>query len=129
MIQKTSTAQHLQLGQKFQAAHYTCTNGSSFGKCEKDYHGVDLSNGFLTEKAGMETMKYISISQRIKNIKEPLNENILNYYTILFDGTSSSKCADEKELLVIKFCVEGKPIFHVMSLKEPEECNAEGIKE
>ena len=101
----------------------------NFGKFEKDYHGVDLSNGFLTDKAGVEIMKCISINQRIKNIMELLNENILNYYSILFDGASSSKCVDEKELFVIKLCVEGKPIFHVMSLEEPEECNAEGIKE
>ena len=74
-------------------------------------------------------MKYISISQRIKNITEPPNENILNYYSILFAGASSSKCVDEKELFVIKLCVEDKPIFHAMSLKEPKECNAEGIKE
>ena len=74
-------------------------------------------------------MKYISISQRIKNITELLNENILNYYSVLFDGASSSKRLDEKELFVVKLCVEGKPIFHVMSLEEPEQRNAEGIKE
>ena len=100
-------AQRLQLGRKFQLAHFTCANGNSFksyenfGKFEKDYHGVDLGNGFLTDKAGAEIMKYISISQRIKNITEPLNENILNYYSVLFDGASSSKCVDEKELFVI----------------------------
>ena len=74
-------------------------------------------------------MKYISISQRIKNIMEPLNENILNYYSILFDGASSSKCVDEKELFVIKLCVANKPIFDVMPLEEPKDCNSEGIKE
>ena len=73
-------------------------------------------------------MKYISISQRLKNIMEPLNENILNYYSVLFDDASSSKGVDEKELFVIKLCVEGKLIFQVMSLEEPEEFNAEGIK-
>ena len=56
---------------------------------------------FLIDKAGTEIMKYISISQRIKNITEPLNENILNYYSVLFDGASSFKCVDEKELFVI----------------------------
>ena len=107
MIQKTSAAQRLQLRRKFQLAHFTCANGNSFklyenfGKFEKDYHGVDLGNGFLTDKASAEIMKYISISQRIKNITEPLNENILNYYSVLFDGASSSKCVDEKELFVI----------------------------
>ena len=110
MIKKTSGAQRLQLGQKSQLADYTCAYSNSFKlyenfrKFEKDYHGVDLGNGFLTDKAGVEIMKYISISQRIKNITEPLNENILNYYSILFDGTSSSKCVDEKELFVIKSC-------------------------
>ena len=108
MIQKTA-AECLQLGQKFQLAHFICTNGNSFKlyknfvKFEKDYHGVDLSNGFLTDKAGTEIIKYISISQRIK-IMEPLNENILDYYSVLFDGTSSSKYVDEKELFVIKLC-------------------------
>ena len=52
---------------------------------------------------------------------EPLNENILNYYSVLFDDASSTKGVDEKELFVIKLCVEGKPIFQVMSLEEPEE--------
>ena len=59
-------------------------------KFEKDYHGVDLGNGFLTDRAGAEIMKYISISQRIKNITKPLNKNILNYYSVLFDCASSS---------------------------------------
>ena len=95
----------------------------------KKTHDVDLGNGFLTDKAATEILKYISISQRIKNITEPLNENILNYYSILFDGASSCKCVDEKELFVIKLCAEGKPIFHVMPLEVPEKCNAEGIKE
>ena len=35
---------------------------------------------------------------------EPINENILNYYSMLFDGATSSKCVDEKELF-IKLCV------------------------
>ena len=110
MIQKTSAAQCLQLGQKFQLAHFVCANGNlfklykNFVKFEKDYHGIDLSNGFLTDKAGTEIIKYISISQRIKNIMEPINKNILNYYSVLFDGTSSFKCVDEKELFVTKLC-------------------------
>ena len=54
MIKKPLAAQHLQLGWKFQLTHFTWANGSSFklyknfGKFEKDYHGVDLGNGFLT---------------------------------------------------------------------------------
>ena len=62
MTQKTLAAQCLQLGRKFQLAHYNCANGNSFksyenfGKFEKDYHGVDLGHGFLTDKAGAKIM-------------------------------------------------------------------------
>ena len=56
-----------------------------------------------------------------------MNENIVNYYSILFDGASSAKCVDEKELFIMKTCVQGKPAFNVMSLEEPDECNVDGI--
>ena len=134
MLQKMTAAQRLQLGRKFQLAHYTTLNAKSFksyanfAAFEKEYHDVDLGNSYLTDKAGAEIMKYISISQRMTNITEPLNNDILYYYSVLFDGASSSKCVDEKELFVIKMCVDGQPTFNVMSLEEPEECNAEGIK-
>ena len=65
----------------------------------------------------------------MNNITEPLNDNIINYYSVLFDGASSAKCIDEKELFMTKTCVEGSPTFNVMSLEEPEECTAAGIKE
>ena len=58
-----------------------------------------------------------------------MNENIVNYYSILFDGASSEKCVDEKELFILKTCLQGKPTFNVMSLEEPDECNADGINE
>ena len=47
---------------------YLCNGNSfiksyeNFRKFEKYYHGIDLSNGFLTNSAGMEIMKYISIN-------------------------------------------------------------------
>ena len=53
----------------------------------------------------------------------------MNYYSILFDGASSEKCVDEKELFILKTCLQGKPTFNVMSLEEPDECNADGINE
>ena len=53
----------------------------------------------------------------------------MNYYSILFDGASSVKCVDEKELFIMKTCIQGKPTFNVMSLEEPDECNADGINE
>ena len=96
---------------------------------KKNYHNVDLGSSYLTDKAGTEIMKYLSLSKRFKKITQPLNENIVNYYSILFDGASSAKCVDEKELFIMKTCVQGKPTFNVMSLEEPDECNADGINE
>ena len=53
----------------------------------------------------------------------------MNYYSILFDGANSAKCVDEKELFIMKTCIQGKPTFNVMPLEEPDECNADGINE
>ena len=134
MLQKMTAAQRLQLGRKLQLAHFTSSNAksfksySNFAAFEKKYHNVDLGNGYLTDKAGAEIVKYISISQQITNITEPLNNDVLHYYSVLLDGASSAKCIDEKELFVMKTCADGQPTFNVMSLEEPEECNAEGIK-
>ena len=133
MIQGITTAKRVQLGRKFQLAHFIFTTGKSFksyetfGAFEKNYHNVDLGSSYLTDKAGAEIMKFISLSERFKKITQPLNENIVNYYSILFDGASSAKCVDEKELFIMKTCVQGKPTFNVMSLEEPDECNADGI--
>ena len=135
MIQGITTAKRVQLGRKFQLAHFICATGKSFksyetfGAFEKNYHNVDLGSSCLTDKAGTEIMKYISLSERFKKITQPLNENIVNYYSILFDGASSAKCVDEKELFIMKTCVQGKPTFNVMSLEEPDECNVDGINE
>lgn len=75
-------------------------------------------------------IKYISFSRRMTNITEPLNNNVLHYYySVLFDGASSAKCVDEKGLFIIKTCELGQPTFNVISLEEPEECNAQGIKQ
>ena len=106
------------------AIHLSCMKISESLK-KTIYHGVDLDTGFLTDKGGAEIMKYMNISQRIKNITEKilLTKNILNHYSVQFDGTSSSKCVDEKEVFLIKLCVEGKPVFHVISFEEPKECN------
>ena len=35
---------------------------------------------------------------------------------------------DEKELYIMKTAHKGEMKFHVMSLEEPEEANAEGLK-
>ena len=115
--------------------HFKCTKGKSFksyetfGGFEKNYHIVDLGSSYLTDKMGAEIMKYISLSKRFKKITQPLNENIVNYYSILFDGASIAKCVDEKEHFIMKTCIQGKPTFNVMSLEEPDEFNVDSINE
>ena len=62
-------------------------------------------------------------------ITEPLNNNAINYYSILNDGSSSAKTTDEKEIFLITTAAKGTPKFEVMSLEEPKSCDAEGLKE
>ena len=135
MIQCITSAKRVQLGRKFQLAHFICTMGKSFkshetfGTFEKNYHNVDLGSSYLTDKAGAKIMKYISLSQRFKKITQPLNENIVHHYSILFDGAGSAKCVDEKELFITKTCVQGKSSFNVLPLEKPDECNPDRINE
>ena len=74
MIQGITTAKRVQLGRKFQLAHFIFTTGKSFksyetfGAFEKNYHNVDLGSSYLTDKAGTEIMKYISLSKRFKKL-------------------------------------------------------------
>ena len=108
MIQGITATKWVQLGRKFQLAHFICTTGKSFksnetfGTFEKNYHNVGLGSSYFTDKADIEIMKYISLSERLIKTTQPLNENIVNYYSILFDGASTAKCVDEKELFIMK---------------------------
>ena len=78
MIQGITAAKRVQLGRKFQLAHFICTTGKSFKSYEtfaafemkllphskKNYHNVDLGSSYLTDKVGTEIMKYLSLSKR-----------------------------------------------------------------
>ena len=70
MIQGINAAKRVQLGRKFQLAHFMCATGKSFesyetfGTFEKNYHNVDLGSSYLKDQAGAEIMKYISLSER-----------------------------------------------------------------
>ena len=130
------TAHHkAQLTKKIQLAHFMASNCKSFKNYakfvnfEKKHHDVDLGSSYLNEKSAAEMVKYISISKRITGITEPFNNGELNYYSVCFDGSSTAKTVDEKELFVIKFCQEGVPKYQVMSLEEPSEANSAGLKE
>ena len=67
-------------------------------------------------------------SFRKQSITDPLNNGKVRYYSSMNDGSSSAKTNDEKELYLIKTAPDGSPKFSVLSLEEPENANAEGLK-
>ena len=121
-----------QLIMKFQLAHFIAVQGKSFKlyqdfvHFEKNVHHVALGSGFLTDTACREMLTYLSKSIVKSKITVPLNKGLMQYYSIHNDGSSSAKTMDEKELFIMKSAHDG--IVKFMSLEEPEEANAEGLK-
>ena len=71
---------------------------------------------------------FLSKSIVAQNITDPLNSESRIYFSLLFDGSSSAKTMDEKELYVIKTCDNGKARFDVLALEQPDDTNANGLK-
>jgi len=123
-----------QLVKKFQLAHFVAARGkpfklySDFVKFERNVHSVNLGTGFLTDTACKEILLYLAQSIIEENITLPLNESKVFYYSIHNDGSSSAKTNNEKELFIMKTAPSGIIKFNVMSLEEPEEGTAEGLK-
>lgn len=57
--------------------------------------------------AGTELVKYLTKSSCMLSITEPINSGAIRYYSIMNDGSSSSKTMDEKELFIIKTAKSG----------------------
>lgn len=128
-------AQHKdQLVMKFQLVHFIAIRGKpfklyeDFAKFERENHNVNLGQGFLTDTACHEMLQYLSRSIVLNNITKPLNDGTIRYYSVHNDGSSSAKTMDEKELFIIKTAHEGVVKFNVMSMEEPDEASAEGLK-
>ena len=100
----------------------------AFAKFEQNIHKVDLGSSYLDDKAGAEITEFLSRSILLKNITEPLNPDTIHYYSVMFDGSSSMKTLDEKELFVMKYCAGGVPSHNIMSREEPDEANAKGLE-
>ena len=89
--------QREQLLKKFQLTHFVVTHNPSFNIYHKiavfqrNSHGVELGNGFLTNKSGREVTIYLSTSLLRDNIVQPLNEKYHLYFSLLFDGSSAAK--------------------------------------
>ena len=123
-----------QLVMKFQLAHFVAVNGKpfklyeNFAKFEKDVHNVNSGISFLNDTDCKEMLQYLTKSIVLNSITTTLNEGIIRYYSVHNDGSSSTKTMDEKELYIIKTAHKGQAKFRVMSLEEPDEANAEGLK-
>ena len=111
-----------QLVMKFQLAHFTAIYGKPFklysdiANFKKDVHNVDLCNSYLTDTSCHEMLHFLSKSIVKNNIKKPLNDRTICYYSVHNDSSSSAKTVDEKELFIIKTAHKGKVKFSVMSL-------------
>lgn len=133
-VKELNLHQRDQLLKKFQLAHFTVMHNKSFKtyknfvNFEKDVHKVDVGNGFLNEKSGQEMSMFLSNSLLRENVVKPLNDGRRKFFSLLYDGSSSAKTNDEKELYVIKTCKNGKPKFDVLNLEQPEDTSAQGLQ-
>ena len=84
--------------------------------------------GYLSDTSRHEMLTYFSRPIITNNLTKPLNDGTIWYCSIHDDGSSSAKTMDEKGLFIIKTAHKGKVKFNVMSLEEPNEPNAKGLK-
>ena len=121
--QDINKSQKRALIKKFQLVHFLTVHNmpSHFYQelvhFEKDYHNVQLGSGYLSKDAAQEILQYISNSILEEKVTLPLNSGKRCYFSLLFDGSSSVKTMDEKELYVIKTCANGIPQFEVLALE------------
>ena len=129
-----SEFEHKQLIKKFQLVHMTNVNAVSFNmyatlaNFERDVHKVGIGTLYVDCKSGPDILHFLSLSNCMEKITNPLNEDELMYYSVLFNGSSNPKTNNEKELFLIKTCEKGKPTFNVMSLEEVKDSSAPGLK-
>ena len=133
-VRKLNSLQREQLLKKFQLVHFVTTKNlpfkmyEHFVKFERDTHKVDVGNAYLTDRSGREMLVHLSKSLLQRNVIDPLNTGARLYFSLLYDGSSSAKTNDEKELYLIKTCDKGRPAFDVLSLQEPASVDTVGLK-
>ena len=129
-----SEFEHKQLIKKFQLVHLTNVNAVSFNmyvtlvNFECDVHKVGIGTLYADCKSGPDILHFLLLSNCMEKITNPLNEDELMYYSVLFNGSSNPKTNNEKELFLIKTYERGKPTFNVMSLEEVKNSSAPGLK-
>jgi len=114
-------------------SNFIASNKLSFGmyqkfaSFEKTSHNVDIGNSYLSEKDGRSMVMYLSATILEERVTRPLNEGRKHYFSLMYDGSSSAKTNDEKEVYVIKTCFKGEPQFDVLALEEPADVSADGL--
>ena len=127
-----SEREHNQLIKKFRLVHMT--NALSFNmyftlaNFERDIHKVDIGIAYTDCKSGLEILHFLSLSNCMQKITNPLNEDELMFTLLYSMGQAMQKLINKKELLLIKTCEKSKPTFNVMSLKEVKDSSAPGLK-
>ena len=117
---------------RFQLAHFTAIHGEPFklyqniANFEKQIHNVELGQSYLTDTSCRKMLFYLSKNIVLENIM--LNDGTIRYYNVHNDESSSAKTIDEKELFIMKTAHKGEVKFHVMSIEQPDEANAKGLK-
>ena len=66
--------------------------------------------------AGAEMVNYLAKSIRLNAVTEPINSGKIRYYSVMNDGSSSSKTMDEKELFLIKTARSGITIVLICNV-------------
>ena len=133
-VRKINAAQRAQLEKKIQLLHYLIlkckpiSDYENIAQFEKDIHKVDMGAGYLTERSARSMTPFIAKEICHEEVTQPLNSGERLYFSLFYDGSSCVKTMDEKDVYVIKTCKGGKPNFQVMSLEEPENTNALGLK-
>ena len=82
----------------------------------------------MTDTSCREILHFLSKSIVEKNITKHLNDGTIRCYSAYYDGSSTAKTMDEKELFIIKTARKDEVKFSIMSLEEPEEANPERLK-
>ena len=69
----------------------------------------------------------VAKNEMLGNITQPFNSGKKKYYSLLSNGSCSANTMDEKEVVLIKTCDDGRSIFHVIDLQVVEEGCSRGI--
>ena len=110
LLQHTQQERYIR---KFQTAHFAVINNCSFNmykkfaEFEKNVHKVDMGIGFLNDKSGQELILFLCNFLLCENVVDSLNDGTRLYFSLLYDGSSSAKTSDLKELYIIKTCNNG----------------------